>query len=97
MNWDLSISMLTTLCVSIGAPFQWAAIVHKSDVAFIKGTDNLNFLHSGTDKPTHELPCKVRCSNCGSLLMDEGRNMCLLFPTVLRMEKKELVRNFYPE
>ncbi|KAL2206824.1 hypothetical protein CC79DRAFT_908010 [Sarocladium strictum] len=80
-----------------GAPFQWAAIVHKSDIAFIKGTDNLNFLNSGTDKPTHELPCKVRCSNCGSLLMDEGRNMCLLFPTVLRMDRAELTKNFYPD
>lgn len=71
--------------------------MHKSDIAFTKGVDNLNFLNSGTDKPTHELPCKVRCSNCGSLLMDEGRNMCLLFPTVLRMDREELVKKFYPE
>jgi hypothetical protein len=29
--------------------------------------------------------------------MDEGRNMCLLFPTVLRMDRAELTKNFYPE
>lgn len=71
--------------------------MHKTDIAFIKGTDNLQFLNSGTDHPKHELPCKVRCKNCGSLIMDEGRNMILLFPTLLRMDKKERLKNFYPQ
>ncbi|KAL2755733.1 hypothetical protein ACRALDRAFT_1071051 [Sodiomyces alcalophilus JCM 7366] len=81
-----------------GAPFQWAAIFHKEDMSFEHGVRNLSFYSSGAKKPTHGLPCKVRCDNCGSLIMDEGRNMLLLFPSLLKFEgNEELKRNFQPE
>ena len=46
----------------------------------------------GKGKPP--LPCKVRCSKCGTLLLDEGRNMVLLFPTTLQFLSEEARRKF---
>ena len=31
----------------------------------------------------HHLPCKVQCAYCRTPIMDEGRNMILLFPTLI--------------
>ena len=66
-----------------GAPFQWAAIFHKSDVAFDRGAEGLSFYRSSTCSAAHDLPCKVRCAHCGAPIMDEGRNMALVFPTLV--------------
>lgn len=68
-----------------GAPFQWAAIFEKSDVAFETGAEHLKFYNSATKESHHELPCKVSCKWCGSHVMDEGRNMALVFPPLLSL------------
>lgn len=31
----------------------------------------------------YKLPCKVYCSYCNSPIMDEGRNVCLVFPELI--------------
>ncbi|KAH8122609.1 hypothetical protein ACSS6W_004369 [Trichoderma asperelloides] len=77
-----------------GAPFQWAAIFHKSDMAFENGMENLRFYNSGSKSLEHELPCKVSCSQCGTLIMDEGRNMALLFPTLLLFQNEGQKKKF---
>ncbi|KXH61429.1 hypothetical protein CSAL01_05255, partial [Colletotrichum salicis] len=41
-----------------GAPFQWAAIFHKEDLAFDNGVDGLAFYSSGKNLQGHDLPCK---------------------------------------
>ncbi|PKY08680.1 hypothetical protein P168DRAFT_286761 [Aspergillus campestris IBT 28561] len=63
-----------------GAPFQWAAIFQKSDISFINGADGLAFYASDRKTTKYELPTKVSCAYCRTPIMDEGRNMCLLFP-----------------
>ncbi|KAF9876871.1 hypothetical protein CkaCkLH20_05717 [Colletotrichum karsti] len=77
-----------------GAPFQWAAIFHKEDIAFERGVDGLEFYKSSDKKAVHDLPCKVSCGHCGSRIMDEGRNMVLLFPGLLHFEEREKRKNF---
>ncbi|KAK1762761.1 Mss4-like protein [Phialemonium atrogriseum] len=66
-----------------GAPFQWAAIFHKEDINFTNGHDDLGWYDSSSMSRTHHLPCKVQCSYCRTPIMDEGRNMILLFPTLI--------------
>ncbi|KAJ5517644.1 Glutathione-dependent formaldehyde-activating enzyme/centromere protein V [Penicillium expansum] len=34
----------------------------------------------------HVLPTKVSCANCRTPIMDEGRNMCLIFPQLIEFE-----------
>ena len=65
-----------------GAPMQWAAIFHKSDVRFTAGVDRLRFYNSSLDRPERITPCKVACAICGTPIADEGRNMWLAFPTL---------------
>ncbi|GJC84318.1 hypothetical protein ColLi_07156 [Colletotrichum liriopes] len=77
-----------------GAPFQWAAIFHKEDLAFDKGVDGLVFYSSGKNLQGHDLPCKVSCGFCGSRIMDEGRNMVLLFPGLLHFDGEQKRENF---
>ncbi|KAH6893219.1 hypothetical protein B0T10DRAFT_592168 [Thelonectria olida] len=77
-----------------GAPFQWAAIFHKSDIEFENGARGLKFYNSSSKETEHHLPCKVSCAHCGSLIMDEGRNMALMFPTLLKLDGGSLRRNF---
>lgn len=77
-----------------GAPFQWAAIFHKTDLAFDRGVDGLAFYNSGSKKTNHDLPCKVSCGHCGSRIMDEGRNMVLLFPGLLHFDEQEKREKF---
>ncbi|KAJ4409205.1 hypothetical protein N0V82_009520 [Gnomoniopsis sp. IMI 355080] len=66
-----------------GAPFQWAAIFHKEDINFTHGHHDLGWYDPSEKSQTHHLPCKVQCSYCRSPIMDEGRNMILLFPTLI--------------
>jgi hypothetical protein len=78
-----------------GAPFQHAAIFEKRSLAFEK--ESLRFLSyysSSTGDNTYTLPCKLRCSYCGSLIMDEGRNMILLFPTLIQFDNVEARQKF---
>ncbi|PYI17485.1 hypothetical protein BO99DRAFT_404331 [Aspergillus violaceofuscus CBS 115571] len=62
------------------APFQWAAIFHKENLLFEKGAEGLAFYSSTNKTRDYSLPTKVFCSWCRSPIMDEGRNVCLLFP-----------------
>ncbi|ESU07571.1 hypothetical protein FGSG_02171 [Fusarium graminearum PH-1] len=82
-----------------GAPFQWAAIFKKTDIvsAFENGVKNLRFYKTSSGKNEHILPCKVGCAECGSWIMDEGRNMVLLFPTLLNLDTPQLRENFQPQ
>jgi len=65
-----------------GAPMQWAAIFHKHHVRFTAGLELLRFYNSEQDVHERILPCKVSCSQCGSLIADEGRRMWLAFPAL---------------
>lgn len=77
--------------------FQWAAIFHKEDINFTAGWDGLEWYDPGSKKVMHKLPCKVRCSHCHSPIMDEGRNMILLMPSLLKLEKQEDRDKFKPQ
>ncbi|KAL7625241.1 hypothetical protein AAE478_004456 [Parahypoxylon ruwenzoriense] len=79
-----------------GAPFQWAAIYEKRDVHFERGVDGLAFYHSPARSATHRLPCKVSCAYCGSPLMDEGRNVVLVFPGAIEFPDAERRKMFDP-
>ncbi|KAJ5104339.1 hypothetical protein NUU61_001686 [Penicillium alfredii] len=72
-----------------GAPFQWAAIFHKEDLSFTKGASGLSFYSSAHKSQEYEMPTKVSCSFCRSPLMDEGRNVCLLFPASIDFNGSE--------
>ncbi|KAK6218739.1 hypothetical protein LQW54_002663 [Pestalotiopsis sp. IQ-011] len=80
-----------------GAPFQWAAIFHKDDMVFENGAKDLVFYHSGEKTLGHDLPCKISCAHCRSPIMDEGRRMVLLFPTLLKFKDKAARDLFYPQ
>ncbi|KAI1146823.1 Mss4-like protein [Nemania diffusa] len=81
-----------------GAPFQWAAIFHKSDVHFAPGAPaRLAFYHAPGKSAEHRLPAKVSCAHCGAPIMDEGRNMALVFPGIIRFGSAEGRRLFDPQ
>lgn len=68
-----------------GAPVQWAAIFHKTGIRFKPSSlDHLVFYHAPDDTQGHTLPCKVACGHCRAPLLDEGRNMIMLFPSLIR-------------
>lgn len=71
--------------------------IPKADMAFENGVENLRFYNSGSKSLEHELPCKVSCSQCGTLILDEGRNMVLLFPTLLSFRDVAQRKNFEVE
>ncbi|KAI9787312.1 MAG: hypothetical protein M1816_007660 [Peltula sp. TS41687] len=87
-----------TTCQTLhGAPFQWAAIFHKEDINFTKGHHDLAWYDSGEKTTRHKLPCKITCSYCRSPIMDEGRNMILLYPTLIKFKgNREDMKNFEP-
>ncbi|KAI1166450.1 glutathione-dependent formaldehyde-activating, GFA [Nemania serpens] len=80
-----------------GAPFQWAAIFHKEDVHFENGASGLAFYHTPSKSARHELPAKVSCAHCRSPIMDEGRNMVLVFPSLIRFGSAEDKKLFEPQ
>ncbi|QQK43626.1 Glutathione-dependent formaldehyde-activating enzyme/centromere protein V [Penicillium digitatum] len=87
--------------VTHGAPLQWAAIFHKDDIAFPNGVSGLRFYSSTHNRPDHVLPTKVSCANCRTPIMDEGRNMCLIFPQLIELagsslEQREKTEAFKP-
>ncbi|MCJ1409495.1 hypothetical protein MMC19_003576 [Ptychographa xylographoides] len=81
-----------------GAPFQWAAIFHKEDINFTHGHHDLGWYDSGEKTTKHKLPCKVSCAYCRTPIMDEGRRMILLFPTLIKSDgdRKRFMENFAP-
>lgn len=80
----------------IGAPFQWAAIFHKEDINFTRGHEGLEWYDSAKRETKHTLPCKVRCVHCKTPIMDEGRRMILLFPTLIHLKSEQAKRDFRP-
>ena len=75
-SWVSAGSNLHLFVVSFaGAPFQWAAVYHKKNVRFIKGSDMLGFLNTQDRCPKRELPCKVSCTRCHSPIASEDRNI----------------------
>jgi hypothetical protein len=78
------------------APFQWAAIFHKEDINFTNGHHDLEWYDPTEKSIEHKLPCKVRCSFCHSPIMDEGRNMILLFPSLVHLKTDEDKAYFKP-
>ncbi|RWA12730.1 hypothetical protein EKO27_g2377 [Xylaria grammica] len=79
-----------------GAPFQWAAIFHKEDLHFENGAEGLAFYHAPSKGTHYELPVKVSCANCHSPIMDEGRNMVLMFPGIIKFRSAEDKGHFDP-
>ncbi|KAF2746016.1 hypothetical protein M011DRAFT_468894 [Sporormia fimetaria CBS 119925] len=75
--------------VRVAAPFQWAAIFHKTDINFSKGHHGLEWYDPTEKSVAHKLPCKVRCAYCHSPIMDEGRNMILLFPSLIHLNDND--------
>lgn len=80
-----------------GAPFQWAAIVHKTDIVFLSDPQHLTWYNSGHRVARHELPCKARCTYCGTLILDEGRRMTMIFPTLLTFANENQKSKFSPQ
>lgn len=78
----------------LGAPFQWAAIFHKSDINFTHGHHDLAWYDPGEKTDRHKLPCKVSCAFCRAPIMDEGRNMILLFPSLIKFKGTEEKKKF---
>jgi hypothetical protein len=81
---------------ALGAPFQWAAIFHKEDINFTNGHHELSWYDSGEKTTKHKLPCKVSCAYCRTPIMDEGRNMILLFPTLIKWKSRVERKKFAP-
>ncbi|KAJ5562509.1 hypothetical protein N7461_001270 [Penicillium sp. DV-2018c] len=69
-----------------GAPFQWCAVFHKEDLTFPKGAEDLVFYHSRDKTTEYKTPTKVACGYCRAPIMDEGNNVCLLFPELINVE-----------
>lgn len=58
---------------------------------------DLAFYHAPTRSARHELPAKVSCAYCRSPIMDEGRNMALVFPGIIRFKSAEDRKLFDPQ
>jgi len=86
----------TTCQSQHAAPFQWAAIFHKEDINFSHGHHDLEWYDPSSKSIEHKLPCKVRCNFCHSPIMDEGKNMILLFPSLIHFKNDEEKLNFKP-
>lgn len=51
-----------------GAPFQWAALFHKTSVRLAQHCDllQLDFFSTQQRHSEHSVPCKISCRNCRS-------------------------------
>jgi hypothetical protein len=86
-----------TDCQSLhGAPLQWAAVFHKVDLHFENGSKGLAFYNTGKKHTQRELPAKVSCAYCHAPIMDEGRNMVLIFPSIIKFESEKAKKDFDP-
>ena len=95
-SYGLSTQHYVLLIKLTGSCFQWAAIFHKEDINFTHGHHDLGWYDSSEKTTKHKLPCKVSCAYCQSPIMDEGRNMILLFPSLIKFESKEDRDKFAP-
>ncbi|KAF2096294.1 hypothetical protein NA57DRAFT_43809 [Rhizodiscina lignyota] len=93
---DSKLCHCTTCQTQHAAPFQWAAIFHKDDINFADGHHNLEWYDPTSKSIEHKLPCKVRCSYCHSPIMDEGRRMILMFPSLIHLNTEKVKQNFKP-
>ncbi|KZV68838.1 hypothetical protein PENSPDRAFT_581773 [Peniophora sp. CONT] len=93
---DSKLCHCTTCQTQHAAPFQWAAIFHKEDINFTRGHHALEWYDPSSKSIEHVLPCKVRCAFCHSPIMDEGRNMVLIFPSLVHLKTKEAKEAFKP-
>lgn len=93
---DSKLCHCTTCQTQHAAPFQWAAIFHKEDINFKHGHHDLEWYDPTTKSKEHQLPCKVRCKHCYSPIMDEGRNMILLFPSLIKFKSEKEKQKFRP-
>lgn len=82
--------------IEVGAPLQWAAVFKKEHLHFENGAKGLAFYHSGKKHTYHDLPCKVSCAYCHAPIMDEGRNMVLMFPAIIKFKDESAKKAFEP-
>ncbi|CAO1614370.1 unnamed protein product [Jaminaea pallidilutea] len=81
-----------------GAPFQWAALYHKTSVRLAHDCDPsfLSFFSTHTKYSEHLVPCKIACAQCHSPLMDEGRNMVMAYPSSFQFKDGHVPPAFAP-
>jgi hypothetical protein len=80
-----------------GASMQWAAIFKKEAVSFEpESLEYLTFYNTEENNYGHNLPCKLSCSACGTLIADEGRNMFLSYPSLFGFNRDEVPKSFKP-
>ena len=63
---------------------------------FYEGRDQLIYWNTAGKSTEYILPCKVYCNHCRAPIMDEGRNMLLLFPTLIQFKDVKSKLNFKP-
>lgn len=73
----------------IGGLCQGAAIFREDNINFMLGHHDLEWYGPISKSTEHKLPCKVRCSCCHSGIRDEGVNMILFFPSLIRLNRDE--------
>ncbi|THC89258.1 hypothetical protein EYZ11_011291 [Aspergillus tanneri] len=65
-------------------------------MTFTQGPSGLTFYSAANRSHQYETPTKVSCSYCQTPIMDEGRNMCLIFPSSIEYgEDYEKWRNAF--
>ncbi|KAL1673068.1 Mss4-like protein [Schizophyllum commune] len=86
-----------------GSPAQWTAMLEKTDVHFLSGVDNLAFYHLADSSHERKLPCKIACRTCRSPVMDEGRKILVIYPSLIdfdelpgRLTPAEAKKKFFP-
>ncbi|KAI5888679.1 uncharacterized protein SCHCODRAFT_02637381 [Schizophyllum commune H4-8] len=70
-----------------GSPAQWTAMLEKTDVHFLSGVDNLAFYHLADSSHERKLPCKIACRTCRSPVMDEGRKILVIYPSLIDFDE----------
>ncbi|KAL1704770.1 Mss4-like protein, partial [Schizophyllum commune] len=70
-----------------GSPAQWTAMLQKTDVHFLSGVDNLAFYHLADSSHERKLPCKIACRTCRSPVMDEGRKILVIYPSLIDFDE----------
>ncbi|CAG8092918.1 unnamed protein product [Penicillium nalgiovense] len=72
------------------------------DIMFTKGATGLSFYSSQHATTEYKTPTKVACNFCRTPIMDEGNNVCLIFPELISVEgshdeQKHRREAFYPK
>jgi hypothetical protein len=66
-----------------------AAIFRKDAVIVTSGVDELVFYDPNLNSLKRMLPCKVYYGSCRAPIFDEGRNMLMLFPSIIQFGRDE--------